>query len=156
LNAFLASYRATPHSSTAKPPAEIIFQRRFKTHLPQYDFETKNTTLNSQELQQTDQLAKGKMKHYADRYNHTKHRHFAIDDLVLVRQPKVNKYSSYFQNRPYTVVAIKGSMATARRNDNKLISRDASFFKLFKRVPFGMTSALPNNLTTPHSGGERG
>jgi len=40
-----------------------------------------------------------------------------VGDEVLVKAPKVNKLSSYYEPVPYKVTNIKGSMISAARSD---------------------------------------
>ena len=54
---------------------------------------------------------------------------------MLVRAPKVNKFSSYYDPVPYKVTDVKGSMITAARPGH-LITRNTSFFKkISARIP---------------------
>ena len=56
-----------------------------------------------------------------------------IGDTVLVRQKKVNKFSTYFEPTPYEVVLVKGSMISARRmHDGRVVTRNSSFYKRFE------------------------
>ena len=55
---------------------------------------------------------------------------FKVGDQVLVRQRKRNKLTSRFDCRPYKIVAIKGTMITARGNDHH-ITGNCSHFKPF-------------------------
>ena len=69
------------------------------------------------------------MKYYADKYSHGKPHKFSVGDLVLPRQPKVNKFSTPFQAEPFRITKEKGSMITATSKD-QTITRNASYFKL--------------------------
>lgn len=73
------------------------------------------------------------MKNYADSRARAKPHTFKIGDRVLVKRPKVNKFSTPFDPRPYTVVNIKGSMISARLHGNT-ITRNSSFFKLYRSL----------------------
>ena len=59
LNVFLRAYRSTPHSSTNKPPSELLLHRTVKTPLP--DFQTTQRS-NDNETRYRDESAKSKMK----------------------------------------------------------------------------------------------
>uniref|UniRef100_A0A0A9Z8X2 30S ribosomal protein S2 n=1 Tax=Lygus hesperus TaxID=30085 RepID=A0A0A9Z8X2_LYGHE len=71
------------------------------------------------------------MKKYVDNRRHAKHHSIEEGDKALVRQPKVNKYTTNFDPNPYNVIAIKGTQVTAVR-DGKTLVRNAS---MFKRIP---------------------
>ena len=68
------------------------------------------------------------MKTYADRRNHAATRLIKVEDRVLVKQDTINKLSTYFNNKPYTVIAVKGTMITAKRNTHQ-ITRNSSGMK---------------------------
>ena len=71
---------------------------------------------------------KNKIKLHADDRQRTKHNDFKVDDHVLVRQPKLNKFSRPFSPKRFQVKQTKHSLVTAE-NDDKTITRNASFFK---------------------------
>ena len=119
---FLRNYRATPHASTDKTPAELLFGRKMRIKLP----EVSPTVIDS-DLKCKDATAKRKMKEYTDDRNNAKPATFQIGDDVLVRQQKRNKFSSYNNPIPYHIVSIKGSMITAE-NAKHMITRNSSYF----------------------------
>ena len=125
LNNFLRNYRSTPHSSTGKSPAELLMGRQIKTKLP--EIPTVHPT--HPDIAKKDSAAKQKMKYYADKYSHGKPHKFSVGDLVLPRQPKVNKFSTPFQAEPFRITKVKGSMITATSKD-QTITRNASHFRL--------------------------
>ena len=81
-------------------------------------------------INEADASAKAKQKVYADHRRGATTPIFKVGDQVLVRQRKRNKLTSRFDCRPYKIVAIKGTMITARRNDHH-ITRNCSHFKPF-------------------------
>ena len=70
------------------------------------------------------------MKGYADSKLKVKQLNLKVDDLVLVKQNRLNKTYSIFDPDPYIVDSIKGNMIIARRGDH-LICRNVSFFKKY-------------------------
>ncbi len=103
---FLLNYRATPHSSTTVTPAELLFNRKIATNLPEVvdDQEGSDT-----ELQLRDSQAKQKMKAHADRRVRVQESILTISDTVLTRQKKRSKFSTRFDPSPYKVVEVKGN-----------------------------------------------
>ena len=83
-----------------------------------------------EELEEVDASAKTKQKAYADHRRGATSPIFKVGDQVLVRQRKRNKLTSWFDYRPYEIIAAKGTMITARRNDHH-ITRNCSHFKPF-------------------------
>ena len=137
LYTFLRAYRSTPHSTTQKSPAETLFHRTFRTQLPETQAERKQPSESAanEQFRECDRQAKSKMKRYADARRHASFQTLQIGDRVLVKAPKVNKFSSYYDPRPYEVTAVKGSMITASRQGGT-ITRNTSFFK---KIAAGLT-----------------
>lgn len=122
---FLLNYRATPHSSTGISPAELLFNRKLSTKLPEV---VEEEATADKELRAKDTEAKQKMKEQADKRVRAQQSSIATGDKVLVRQKKRNKFSTRFDPSPYVVVDVKGTMVTAVR-DEKYITRNVSQFK---------------------------
>lgn len=80
-------------------------------------------------VKQQDELAKSKIKQYADKKLHTKTANFEIGDMVLTKQHKLVKSDSNFDHNPYKIIEINGSMITATQGNNKKITRNSSFFR---------------------------
>ena len=68
LNTFLRNYRAAPHATTGRSPAELMFSRKeYEVRLPQMP-----KLYSDKELREKDRFAKFKMKYYAERKNVSK------------------------------------------------------------------------------------
>ena len=89
LYSFLRNYRATPHITTNKSPAELLFGRAIRTKVPQFD----RLSPIDQSLQETDAKAKQKMKTNSDSKFHAKSSNIKVGDSVLLREKKRNKFS---------------------------------------------------------------
>ena len=126
LYAFLLNYRATPHSTTGVSPAEALFGRKIKTRLPQSLSRSDSDFDDQIRLRDTEQ--KRQMKAYADSARHARVPDVQVGDRVLVRQPKVNKFTAPYLPETLTVTARKGSMVTAG-NAKRSVTRNSSFFK---------------------------
>ena len=89
---YIFTYRNTPHTSTGVSPASLIFNgRMINDKLPMFPRqEEKRVT----EARQNDNVAKIKIKKYADKK--TKRSDVATGDQVLLKQHKVNKFSTSF------------------------------------------------------------
>ena len=130
LYTFLRAYRSTPHCTTQKSPAETLLHRTFRTQLPEMPDHkaTKSKHRNYEDFREHDRKEKLRMKQYADVRRHANSQELQLGDRVLVKTPKINKFSSYYDPRPYEVTQIKGSMVTASRPGHS-ITRNSSFFK---------------------------
>ena len=62
---FLLNYRATPHTTTGIAPAQLLFNRKIKTKLPQY--EVIDHSEISKQVRERDDQAKEKVKSHADK-----------------------------------------------------------------------------------------
>ena len=84
LNKFLRNYRAAPHATTGRSPAELLFARKqFKTRLPELP-----KPYDDDGVRKRDKFAKSRMKHYADNKMTVRETQFNIGDRVLVKQKK--------------------------------------------------------------------
>ena len=124
---FLRSYRATPHLTTGKSPAELFFQQRpFRTRLGHRG----EAKLNDEEVREHDMIQKNKSKSYSDKRSYVKNIDIQKGDQVLVKLTKVNKLTPNYDPKPYVVMERKGTMITAKRNyPHHVITRNVSFFK---------------------------
>jgi hypothetical protein len=90
LMVFLCNYRATPHQTTGKPPAEFMFpNRNFKTNVQ--TMKPVTPYHHDKEVREYDQKKKQGMKRYADSKRYVKDHKVQIGDFVLVPQRKRNK-----------------------------------------------------------------
>ena len=92
-------YRSTPHSTTGVTPAELLFNRPFRTKLPQLN----DISVDDVAVKDSDSELKEKGKMYADKRRGANNSDIQAGDKVLVRQDKVNKFSTVFSPRPLTV-----------------------------------------------------
>ena len=77
------NYRATPHTTTNMSPFAALFGRELKLKLPALSRPNANDLIRD-----ADDIAKERMKLYADNRCHAKPCTFAKGDAVLVRHPK--------------------------------------------------------------------
>ena len=119
-------HRATPHCSTGMAPADVLFGRPLRIKLPGYPLSFQSLT--HAPLRQADALAKNRMKQKADRMRRVAPLALRVGDVVLCRQKKEGKLCPAYNPQLYKVIAVKGSMVTAKCN-NHVITRNSSHFK---------------------------
>ena len=126
----LMAYRDTPHPATGVTPYQAMTNRPIRTKL---DHTVPRERSERDELiDEKDQVYKEKMRR--DGVNIKEH-NFCVGDYVLLRQKKVNKWSTAYEPIFYTVIRISGSTITARRvTDGREIIRDSSQFKLANAI----------------------
>ncbi|KAL8562268.1 hypothetical protein ACOMHN_037224 [Nucella lapillus] len=137
---FLRNYRATPHSSTGVSPAEALFRRPIKVKLPQVPVKSPSTSQFDASLRQHDANQKQKMKQYADSRRRAHTADIQVGDNVLVRQPRENKLTSFYDPAPREVILKKGPMITASRRGGNPITRNVAFFK---KIPATVAQSQP-------------
>ena len=125
VNVFLLNYRAMPHLMTNEPPSKLLFNRVINTKLPelvkpQYD-----------QVRKRDKEKQVQMKEDAERRRRTKVLELNVDNVVLMKQRKINKFSTMFDPVTFKVVRVKGSMITVTRN-GKYLTRNISMLKKVK------------------------
>ena len=154
---FLRNYRATPHSTTNRTPAELLFRLKMKTILPEVPEKREDD-----ELRLRDSKNKAIQKRNGDKRLRTHLAStFKIGDKVLLRQEKRNKLTPAYHLKPMIVTDIKGSMVTAKSTSLGQKTRNSSFFKKvnFSRNEDEQVSDyeewLSDEETTPHPIGER-
>ena len=139
----------TPHSMTGYTLAELMFNRRpYKTHLPVP--QTKCLLVHWQKVKANDNTAKAKMKEQADKKAYVHQSSIKVGDKVLYLQPRRTKHTTPFNNQPYTVLKVKGSLVSASRPGHT-ITRHITFFKKLANTPSPIRErtqahhALPDN-----------
>ena len=123
---FLRNHRATPHTTTGKPPAEMMFGRNIRVQLP----EQPQGACGDSAIRQRDAAIKWKAKDTTDAQSKFPPV-IRIGDCVLVKQRQHRKSAPRYDPEPYTVIHHKGTLLTAKRRGQE-ITRNISFFK---RIP---------------------
>lgn len=101
LKKYLLMYRSTPHSTTLRSPANLMFSYHIRDKLP-----TMNQPLEVEdELRERDKNKKEKEKEYADSKRGARPNDIAVGDFVLAKRQIVpNKLQTPFETIPYKVV----------------------------------------------------
>ena len=114
LPTFLRHYRSTPHASIKISPFHALTGRKMNSGLPSGTFLSEPISTNSLHtlICQNDNKSKQKMVKYANSKRKTKPHTLKIGDIVLVKQKKINKFSTPFNPNPYRIIKRKGNMIT--------------------------------------------
>ena len=131
LNKHLRIYRATPHPTTGKPPALLLFgrniQTRIATHTSHLTADSNTRQGHIEEAKEREVQQKMKQKMYKDDKPYVKHHNIQEGDQLLLAQTKTKTKPPY-NPRPYLATNIVGHQITATRDD-KTITRDAQKWK---------------------------
>ncbi|XP_055306964.1 uncharacterized protein K02A2.6-like [Sitodiplosis mosellana] len=107
LQKYLLMYRSTPHSTTLKTPAELMFNRNIRDKLPSID---QHIGRGDNEVRDRDAEMKQKGKEYADRKRHAQANDLKEGDEVIVKRQIVsNKLDTAFEPVIHTVAKRMGS-----------------------------------------------
>ena len=123
LNKYLMAYRALPHATTGKSPAELLYGRKMRTKMPDV---LERPVEENQEVRDHDAENKGKNKVYADAKRNAKFSEVDLGDSVLVKQDKQNKLTTTFNPTPFTVVSKKGNSLVLQAPSGEQYSRKVS------------------------------
>ena len=144
INKHLLMVRSTPHPTTKKTPAEILFGRHIKTRLPM----TNLSSIERPDIEEAiiaDQASKEKQKQYKDNKSYVKPHDIVAGDTVLLKQ-KPQKHITPYDPEPYTVAEVHGHQITAKRG-NQCKTRDAQKWKQVNiRTPLDFQQSRQNAI----------
>ena len=146
INTFLIAYRSTPHQTTGATPAELMFERKIRTKLPQL-----NSAVQSEiddKARERDQISKFKGKLYWDDKRNAKSTEIEVGDEVLLKQKKTAKLTTSFKNEPYNVIQKSGSELTAQSPEGVKFRRNLVLAKKYVRSDRYDTNPNSDNLDT--------
>ena len=137
---FLRNYRATPHTSTDKPPAELLFNRPFRTVLPELTQPVNDVTVRVK-----DEHSKLRMKQHPDAYAKAKSHKINIGDKVLIRT------KTYWEVVDSLQSSCVSSDSGERFNDNCEMRRTYHYAKIiiFKGSEYTHSSWQTFKWTSP-------
>ena len=132
LNKFLLAYRSTPHSTTGKSPAELLFRRVLNTKMPELSgLDDEEADISDQGARDHETQKKQANKDYVDKKFHAKERDVRDGDLVLLEQKRQNKLSSSYEKEPYEVMTRYGDQVVLRSSNGGECRRNMQHIKPF-------------------------
>ena len=133
LRKYLLAYRAIPHATTGKSPAELLFGRKLRTKMP--DFTWKEESLNTdQEVIDNDNENKAMSKFYADERRNAQYSDIDLGDKVLVKRDQPCKTDTPYNLQPYRVIQKTGNSVTIESPDGVSYERNTSHLKKFEEL----------------------
>ena len=121
----LINYRNTPHPSTGKSPAELVFRQAVRTRVPSMLKDAPNKV--TQEAREMDADTRKKRKVVWDAKKRSKEPTVEKGDRVLLTQQQ-SSIKPPFDPSPYTVLKTNNNQVTVKR-DGRLLKRDISKLK---------------------------
>ena len=132
LNRFLLAYRSTPHSTTGKSLAELLFRRRLTTKMPELvDVEEEEIEVSDQGVRDRDTQRNQSNKDYVDKRFHARDRNVREGDTVLLKKKKENKLSPCYEKEPYEVMSRYGDQVVLRSPQGVQYKRNLQHIKPF-------------------------
>lgn len=124
---FLIMYRSTPHSTTMKAPAELMFGRNIRDKIPSIS----QPMERNEELFDRDKQKKEEGKEYSDNKRKASHSDIQEGDNVLVKRlKKTNKLDTAFNPVEHRVVTKKGPDTLVEDlSTNKIYRRNVAHLK---------------------------
>lgn len=107
LRRYVTVYRGIVHSTIGKSPAELLFNRKMRGKLPEITSAYMDLEVTDKDTEQ-----KGRYKLYADEQRKAEYSDVDVGDKVLVRQEKVDKFTTPFNKTPHTVISKNGNKVT--------------------------------------------
>jgi hypothetical protein len=122
---YLIAYRNTPHPTTGMCPAELMFRRKLRTKLP----ELRENVRLDEEMRDKDREKKEKMKGYADKRRNAKESNLSEGDKVLLKQQRINKWTTTFESQPYQVIDKHGNSVLVESPEGVQYKRNTTHVK---------------------------
>ena len=137
LNAYLLKYRTTPHSTTGISPAELMFNRKIRSKLP--EISSTFDAVNDESVRDRDAFMKDKGRVYSDK----KRGAIRVGDKVLLKQSKNDKVTTNFAKQPFTMVSRYGNSVVVK-NENGRYKRNITYAKKLNHAERNDGNATPN------------
>jgi hypothetical protein len=141
---YLIAYRNTPHPTTGMCPAELMFKRklrlRLKTKLP----ELRENVRLDEEMRDKEKKEKG----YADKRRNAKESNLSEGDKVLLRQQRINKWTTAFESQPYQVIDKHGNSVLVESPEGVQYKRNTTHVKPFQERESG-SEKIEMSATVP-------
>lgn len=131
IRTYMFAYRTTPHSVTGVTPAEMMFQRKLRTRLPELEEKTRL----DEEARDRDAIQKERNRMYIDEKRGAKERHLQEGDEVLVRQTRGDKMSTPYHTEPYTLVRKNGNSVIVQSPEGVQYKRNSTHVQKYNRTP---------------------
>ena len=120
LRKYLLAYRSTSHTTTGVSPAELLYGRKIRTKMPEFEGDEEEERSGTTDQQARDQDVEKKKRGAEAANRRAAESDVAEGDKVLLLQRKQNKLSTTYDPDPYSVVSKKGDLVVIKRGETQL------------------------------------
>ena len=145
LQRHLKMYRVTPHPTTGRIPAELLFARKLRTKLPNVRKDAEREDIRQAREQHRKEKVRQKM--YKDNKYSVRPHNIKEGDTILLER-KVTKMNSHYDPQPYIAEAVHGTQIIRRRGEERKVRNSQ------KRKKFEIRLAQKFRRTTQETGNE--
>jgi hypothetical protein len=110
-------------------PAELMFKRKLRTKLPELRVNVRLDEEMSDKDRDKDREKKEKIQSYADEGRKAKERNLSERDKVLLRQQRINKWTTAFISQPYQVIGKHGNSVLVESPEGDQYERNTTHAK---------------------------
>jgi len=161
LNKFLFAYRMTPHCTTGRSPAELLYRRKIRGILSEFIpidealSEPDSLVVEVKvEVAEEDKANKEKNAQYVDKKRNARSSDIKEGDTVLLQQPRQNKLTSTYKPELYTVTSRTGSEVTVQSPDGVQYRRNVAYVKKYVSSPGDHGSSSQSQSADIHDSGD--
>lgn len=127
---YLMMYYVSPHSTTGKPPADLMYGRSIRDKLPIVYDGLDHFGIPSSELRDRDTLSKEQQKRLVDTKRRAVPSQLQEGDKVLKKVMfRENKLTPNFEGREYTIVGKTGAKCTIEDEEGQQLIRNTMHLK---------------------------